>query len=91
MAAALVELEAVTAQAIREAVPAVALKRWSSVVEATRADGQHCQSWLWSAPAKHSTRQISEVLACVGCKAMLYAPQRPQDPQKAMPQNLLNA
>ena len=62
VAAALVELEAVTAQAIRAAVPAVALKRWSSAMEATRADGQHCQSWLWSAPVKHSTRQISEVL-----------------------------
>ncbi len=62
VAAALVELEAVTAQAIRAAVPAVALKRWSSAMEATRADGQHYQSWLWSAPAKHSTRHISEVL-----------------------------
>ena len=27
-----------------------------------RPDGQTQQSWLWSAPAKHSTRQISEVL-----------------------------
>ena len=62
VAAALAELEMVTAQTIRAEVPAVTLKRWSSAMEATRADGQHCQSWLWSAPAKHSTRQISEVL-----------------------------
>ena len=62
VAAALAELEATTAQAIRAKVPAVILKRWPSGVETTRQDGQPCQSWLWSAPAKHSTRQIGEVL-----------------------------
>ncbi len=61
-AAALTELEAVTAQSIRAAALAVTLKRWSLALDCTRADGQHCQSWLWSAPAKHSTRQIAEVL-----------------------------
>ena len=62
VAAALAELEAATAQAIRAEVPAVILKRWPSAAETTRPDGQPCQSWLWSAPAKHSTRQIGEVL-----------------------------
>ena len=62
VAAALAELEATTAQAIRAEVPAVILKRWPSAAETTRPDGQPCQSWLWSAPAKHSTRQIGEVL-----------------------------
>jgi TnpA family transposase len=62
VAAALTELEAVTAQSIRAAALAVTLKRWSLALDCTRADGQHCQSWLWSAPAKHSTRQIAEVL-----------------------------
>ncbi len=62
VAAALTELEAVTAQAIRAAVPAVMLKRWASALDSARPDGQHCQSWLWSTPAKHSTRQIAEVL-----------------------------
>ena len=62
VAAALAELEATTAQAIRAEVPPVILKRLSSAVETTRPDGQPCQSWLWSAPAKHSTRQIGEVL-----------------------------
>ncbi len=62
VAAALAELEAATAQAIRTEVPAVILKRWPSAVETTRPDGQPCQSWLWSAPGKHSTRQIGEVL-----------------------------
>jgi hypothetical protein len=62
VAAALTELEAATAQAIRAAVPAGMLKRWASALDSIRPDGQHCQSWLWSAPAKHSTRQIAEVL-----------------------------
>lgn len=62
VAAALAELEAATAQAIRAEVPPVILKRWPSAVETTRPDGKPCQSWLWSAPAKHSTRQIGEVL-----------------------------
>jgi hypothetical protein len=62
VAAALTELETSTADAIRAAVPAAILKRWFSAVQATREDGQNCQSWLWSAPAKHSTRQIGEVL-----------------------------
>jgi len=62
VAAALTELEAATAASIRAAVPAAALKQWATAVAACRPDGQHCQSWLWSAPAKHSTRQIAEVL-----------------------------
>ncbi len=42
VAAALTELEAVTAQAIRAAVPAVMLKRWASALDSARPDGQHC-------------------------------------------------
>jgi hypothetical protein len=62
VAAALTELETATAQAIRAAVPAAMLRRWASSLDSARPDGQHCQSWLWSTPAKHSTRQIAEVL-----------------------------
>jgi TnpA family transposase len=62
VAVALTELEAATAQAIRAAVPPGLLKRWASALDSARLDGQHSQSWLWSAPAKHSTRQITEVL-----------------------------
>ncbi len=62
VAAALADLEAATAAFIRATVSATALKQWAAAVAATRPDGQHCQSWLWSAPAKHSTRQIAEVL-----------------------------
>ncbi len=62
VAAALVELDSETAAAIRASVPVSMLKRWSLTLESPRPDGQHCQSWLWRAPAKHSTRQIAEVL-----------------------------
>ena len=55
VAVALTELEAATAQAIRAAVPPALLKRWASALDSARPDGQHSQSWLWSAPA--STRR----------------------------------
>jgi hypothetical protein len=56
------ELEADTAAAIRSTVPAATWQRWLAATTETRADGQTMQNWLWAAPAKHSTRQISEVL-----------------------------
>ena len=62
VAAALVELEAATSQGILATVPAATRKRWTSALNALRPDGWHCQSWLWSAPARHSKRaKISEV------------------------------
>ncbi|ABM96848.1 putative TnpA family transposase (plasmid) [Methylibium petroleiphilum PM1] len=67
VAAALSELERTTAEAVRQSVPVSTLKRWSAVLDAPRPDGQPCQSWLWSAPAKHSTRQIAEVLERITC------------------------
>jgi hypothetical protein len=62
VAAALVELEASTGHAIMTSVSAETRKRWISALDTPRPDGGHCQSWLWSAPARHSTRQITEVL-----------------------------
>jgi hypothetical protein len=62
VAAALTEFQAATADSIRTTVPVSTLKQWAAAVAASRPDGQHCQSWLWSAPAKHSTRQIAEAL-----------------------------
>ncbi|MBP8088041.1 MAG: Tn3 family transposase, partial [Polaromonas sp.] len=43
---------------------------WRASVSELRPDGQTQQSWLWAAPAKHSTRQISEVLERID---LLYA------------------
>jgi len=62
VATAWVELEQATAVAIRASVAASTLKRWSAALDSPRPDGQHVQNWLWSAPAKHSSRQITEVL-----------------------------
>jgi len=61
VAAALAELEADTAAALRKAVAPALLQRWLEATSGTRADGQAVQSWLWAPPAKHSTRQIAEV------------------------------
>ena len=60
--AAIVQLEDETAAMIRGKVKATLLDRWRSALADYRSDGQSQQSWLWAAPAKHSTRQIAEVL-----------------------------
>ena len=62
IAKALTQLEAETRATICEEVPESIRSRWCRALSALRADGQTLQSWLWAAPAKHSTRQISEVL-----------------------------
>ena len=62
IAAALKQLEAETGAAIHTLVGQTRLERWRFAVAELRSDGQTQQSWLWAAPAKHSTRQISEVL-----------------------------
>ncbi|WP_137894243.1 Tn3-like element IS1071 family transposase [Ramlibacter sp. 2FC] len=62
IAAALAQLEVETGTAIAAGVDPATLERWRASVSELRPDGQTQQSWLWAAPAKHSTRQISEVL-----------------------------
>jgi len=62
IATALTQLEAGTSSRICAAIPHVKRDRWSALLTEIRSDGQTQQSWLWAAPAKHSTRQISEVL-----------------------------
>lgn len=62
IAAALAQLEVETGTAIAASVDPATLDRWRASVSELRPDGQTQQSWLWAAPAKHSTRQISEVL-----------------------------
>ena len=70
IASALTQLEAETGAAIAASVDAATLDRWRTTVAELRPDGQTQQSWLWAAPAKHSTRQISEVLERID---LLYA------------------
>ena len=55
------KLEEETAKTIATAVPPELLVRWRDAMAALRPDGQTQQSWLWAAPAKHSTKQIGEV------------------------------
>jgi hypothetical protein len=62
IAAALAQLEAETGATIRAVVPPGMLDRWRRAIVEPHADGQTQQSWLWATPAKHSTRQITEVL-----------------------------
>jgi len=50
---------------VREIVEAIdpdLLARWKSTITQQREDGATVQSWLWAPPAKHSTRQIDQVL-----------------------------
>ena len=66
----LTQLETETGAAIAASVDPGLLDRWRASVAELRPDGQTQQSWLWAAPAKHSTRQISEVLERID---LLYA------------------
>lgn len=59
--AALRQLEEETAKTIATTIPPELLGHWRQALAELCPDGQTQQSWLWSAPAKHSTRQISEV------------------------------
>jgi hypothetical protein len=38
------------------------LAQWRATITQPHDSGATLQSWLWAAPAKHSTRQIEEVL-----------------------------
>jgi len=70
IAGALAQLETETGSAIVADVDPALLDRWRASIAELRPDGQTQQSWLWAAPAKHSTRQISEVLERID---LLYA------------------
>ncbi|MGH6626495.1 MAG: DUF4158 domain-containing protein, partial [Burkholderiaceae bacterium] len=59
--AALDLLEADTGASIAATVPSGLLDRWRHALAQFRPDGQIQQSWLWEAPAKHSTPQIAQV------------------------------
>ncbi|MEO6321638.1 MAG: Tn3 family transposase [Polaromonas sp.] len=59
--AALDLLETQTGELITATVPGNLLDKWRHTLAEFRADGQIQQSWLWEAPAKHSTVQIAQV------------------------------
>jgi TnpA family transposase len=59
--AALDLLETQTGEIITATVPSDLLDKWCRTLAEFRPDGQVQQSWLWEAPAKHSTVQIAQV------------------------------
>lgn len=48
---------------IRREVEPLVLADWAATLTRPREDGTTTQTWLWAAPAKHSTRQIDALLA----------------------------
>ncbi len=50
------------ARTIVGAVDPALLGEWRTILTRPRESGATVQSWLWAAPAKHSSRQIEEVL-----------------------------
>ena len=59
-------LETQTGELITATVPSNLLDKWRHTLAEFRADGQIQQSWLWEAPAKHSTVQIAQVFELAG-------------------------
>jgi TnpA family transposase len=56
------QYEAALARSIVKAVDPELRSRWLATLTQPHDNGATMQSWLWAAPAKHSTRQIEEVL-----------------------------
>jgi hypothetical protein len=62
IAKAIRQHEATLVSEIVEAIDPDLLAQWRKTITQPREDGATVQSWLWAAPAKHSTRQIDRVL-----------------------------
>lgn len=56
------QYEARLARNIQAQIDRALLERWRGALVVPREAGLSQQSWLWSAPAKHSPRQIEELL-----------------------------
>src|SRR5271165_5127308 len=54
--------EAELARRIADSVEPSLLERWRATLTQPHESGSSVQSWLWSRPAKHSTRQIDEMI-----------------------------
>ena len=54
--------EAELARRIANSVEPSLLERWRATLTQPHESGSSVQSWLWSPPAKHSTRQIDEMI-----------------------------
>ncbi len=56
------QYEAALARSIHAEIDSGLLERWRQALVTPREAGLSQQSWLWAAPAKHSPRQIEELL-----------------------------
>ena len=56
------QYEAALAKSIHAGMDSDLLERWRQALVTPREAGLSQQSWLWAAPAKHSPRQIEELL-----------------------------
>jgi len=62
IAAARRQHEAQLAQQIDQAVEPGLMMRWRTALAAPQSVGPSLQTWLWAPPAKHSSRQIEEMI-----------------------------
>ena len=67
--------EATLIHEIVEAIDPVLLSQWKAAITQPRENGSTVQSWLWTPPAKHSTRQIDQVLERIELLASLKVDQ----------------
>jgi TnpA family transposase len=67
------------ARTIVAAVDPVLLGEWRTTLTQPRESGTTLQTWLWAAPAKHSTRQIEEVLERIELLTQLHVDQHLTD------------
>jgi TnpA family transposase len=85
IAAARRQHEAQLAQQIDQAVEPSLMMRWRTALTAPHAPGSSLQTWLWAPPAKHSVRQIEEMMERIEC---LYS-MRVQERMGDFPDDLL--
>ena len=64
------EHEAQLARRIDHAVEPGLMIQWRGAITAPHGSGSSLQTWLWAPPAKHSSRQIEEMVERIEC---LYA------------------
>jgi hypothetical protein len=73
------EHEAQLARRIDHAVEPGLLMSWCGALTAPHGSGSSLQTWLWAPPAKHSSRQIEEMVDRIECLYALSVQERLSD------------
>src|ERR1035438_4237270 len=79
ISAAIRQFEAKLGRTIQADAGAAVLERWQGTLVQARESSLTTQSWLWAPPAKHSTRQIDELLERIEALYELDVQRRLQD------------